>query len=475
MIIENIFNFIKKENRPKLEKKTTPYTSICLINSCYCGKDIYNMDIWAALKKYITNPPLRNAIELISNLTSSLSPLVRKKTEENEKVENHAVLKLLANTSYAVSFKEFIYQACINYLITSNNYFLLTKTAGGKALELFNINPVEITINYSNGKISNYTRTVSYSDNSASNQDQLTIVYKRKEGRFNGQAKITYEDEKGNELWHVKQYNPLNPIQGNSKITTLDDTVQGFNVAGRHNRKLMENGCSPSGLLISKSEMTSEQYRTFNDNFKNNFTGENNAGKIQVIQGDLEYKETHITPREMDWLKGRKFDEKLIYDSYGIPQPLFENDASTFNNLFTSMFRLYEHNIFPLADKLYGELTDLLLPHYPGNEDLEIYYSKENIPSLDAVKTESVLNKSKTGIYTINELRRTIGLEDVEEGDVLLNNSRSGNTSQEPVQEVEEEENEKAKRIYLEMMQKEGYSKKQIKQQIQELEKEGLL
>lgn len=481
--MKNVFNFIKKGNKKNLEKKTSPYTSVCYANYYYYEKDIYNINIQTALRKFITNPPLRNAIELISNLASGLSPLVREKINRNKKIENHPVLKLLEDTSYAVSFKEFIYQTCINYLITSNNYFLLTKTAGRKPLELFNINPREITINYSNGKILSYQRTVLYNEN-ISNENQLTTIYKRKEEKFNGQAKITYEDEKGNQLWHMKQYNPLNSMEGNSKITTLDDTIQGFNVAGRHNRKLMENGCSPTGLLISKSEMTDEQYKKFNDNFKDNFTGENNAGKIQVLQGDLEYKETHISPREMDWLKGRQFDEKIIYDSYGIPQPLFENDASTFNNLFTSMFRLYEHNIFPLLDKIYGEFTDLLLPYYPRSENLEIYYSKENIPSLDAVKTESVLNKSKTGIYTINELRREIGLEDRDEGNVLLNNSRSGNTSQEPVQEIEEEdkekieeenENEEAKKFFLELMQKEGYSKKQIKLQIQELEKEGLL
>ena len=82
-----------------------------------------------------------------------------------------------------------------------------------------------------------------------------------------------------------------------------------------------------------------------------------------------------------------------------------------------------------------------------------------------AIKTEATLNKSKTGIYKINELRTENGLEEIEEGNVLLNSSKA--KTEEPLPE--------AKEYFIELMQKDGYNNKQIKSRIEELEKEGLL
>jgi HK97 family phage portal protein len=451
-----MFKLSRKTREPIKEKKSI--TSCELMNAIECGKKIYsNLSSRQSILLYLATPPVRKAVDMIANLGSSLQPIIRdKKTQEPQ--EKHDALNLLENTYFGISSKEFIWQACVNYLVTANNYFLLTKGLSGKTFQLFNVSPSEITMSISNGRVQSYTRTIEYATGTQTTKSQT--IYNRQELTEGGIFRILFVDEKGNELWHMKEYNPLYPLNGKSKISTLDDTINAFNKAGRHNRRLIENGCSPTGYLISKTEIPDEEYKKLQDNFRSEFTGENNAGKVQLLEGDIDYKEAHISPREMDWINGRKFDERLIYDLFGIPQAIVDNKASSFNNLSTSMFMLYEYTIFPLLDKIYGELTDFLMPNFKDDK-LEIYYSKENIPSLDAVKTDSTLNKSKTGIYTIDELRIANGLEELpnDEGKVLLSSKPQA-----------EELSDDVKGIYLDLMKKENYNL-----QVKELEKEGLL
>ena len=452
--------FFNKSKTPVSQKKSYSISQL-FRNLTDCSTTFSNLQDRKSLELYLSTPPVRKSVEIISNLASVRSPIIRDKTSQ-EIINKKEILSFLKNTSFGISFKEFMWNASVNYLTTAKNYFLLVKSVSGKPLNLYNISPAEITQDVSNGLVESYTRTVEEVKGSKKIQSQ--IVYYRKETVDKG-FRVSFVDKDGNELWQMKEYNPLYPLEGKSKISTLYDSIQGFNVAGRHNRKLIENGCSPSGFLFSKNELTDADYQNLKDNFSSNYSGENNAGKPILLQGDLEFKEAHISPREMDWIAGRKLDERIIYDTFGIPQAFVNNEASSYNNLTTSSHMFYEQTIFPLLDKIYGELTDLLVVHFDKSENLEIYYSKEGIISLDSIKTEATLNKSKTGIYKINELRTENGLEEIEEGNVLLNSAKA--KTEEPLPE--------AKDYFIELMQKDGYNNKQIKHRIEELEKEGLL
>lgn len=428
---------------------------------------------------YYSNSTVRDAIKKKTNLGSALKPIIRNKKTQEE-VKNHSVLKLLNNPSFAVSFKEFMTQFIKNYEITANNFNILTfKLRNKEPSQIFNIKPDQITAQYgSKGKVIKYVRNVYSSNDEVDNQEKTIIEYLRTRV-LRPTFRILFKDKKGNQFWHSAEYNPLSDgIFGKSKISTLYDEITGIILALRHNRKLIENGCSPTGLLISKNTVDIDEFTKLQENFNKAFSGSNKAGKTIMLQGELEYKETHITPREMDWINGSEYMDKRIYKLFGIPDALVSEKSSTFNNVQQAKGQMYEWEIFPMLDKIYGELTDLLMPHYKDSEELEIYYSKENIPSLDAIKTESTLNKSKTGIYTIDELRAENGLEELPDGKgkelagMRINSSKDSDKDD---KEKPDNEDDKVNKYFFDLMKKEGYNKKQTNLMIKDLEKEGLL
>jgi HK97 family phage portal protein len=460
-----MFKFFDKSAKKIFRKSYSIVNYLGYTGNCTFVDTSFREDI----QMYYSNSTVRKAIKVKSDLGASLRPLVRDK-KTKEEVEDHPVLELLNNPSFSVSFKEFMGQFITNYEITANNFNLVSfQLANDKnPLEIYNVSPVEISyLQRGNGKVERYTRTIT----SGTDPNNKQVINYNRETIVSPKYEVIFKDDKDRQLWHTREYNPLSDsIMGKSKISTLYDEIKGIVKALRHNRKLIENGCSPTGLLISKKEMTDEEYDQFHQRFSKNFTGENKAGKIQFLEGDLEYQETHVSPRDMDWINGSMYMDRRIYEMFGVPRALIDEKASTFNNIMNAKAQLYEFEIFPMLDKIYGELSDLLMPKYKGSENLELYYSKENIASLDAVKTESTLNKSRTGVYKINELRKELGLEELEDeiGNQLVN---SGRQQQRP----EEETSDNAKNLFVKFMKKDGYTKKSIDLIVKDYEKEGLL
>lgn len=428
-----------------------------------------------AVELYATTSPVYAAVDKISTLASSREFVL--KDLDGNIIEEHPVIDLLNSPSFSVSFKEFMTAYVINLIVTGNNYNLVTLGSNSTVpLEIFNVSPLEVsnTVNV-DGDIEKYTRTTTSSvgkTNHSSTVDYLREVSSR---MYKSSFIVRYLDKnKEGQLWHAKLFNP-NPKSkdGLSQLSSIAESISSFNEAGLHNLALLKNGARPSGLLFTSSPMAQEDIDNLKLGFDEVHTGSKNAGKIVVLEGEMKYQETSISQKEMDWLKGRQFEERQIYNVLGVPQALIDSTASTFNNLFTSTFIFYEYKIFPILDKIYSELSDLLLPYYKDGENLMLTYSKQGIPSLESVTTESALMKSKMGIYTVNELRELVGLPRLEEGgDIVVNNFAMNNLT---FSSDEEEEKAEAN-TFIEKMEDQGvFSEEEIKQYAERFKKEGYL
>jgi phage portal protein BeeE len=111
----------------------------------------------------------------------------------------------------------------------------------------------------------------------------------------------------------------------------------------------------------------------------------------------------------MDFLNLHISAMKRIYNVLGVPTPLIFDDAAKFANFSEAKLALYDNTVIPLTKLIYSELTDFLMPRYPGSEDLILSFNEGDIPALQSRHTENLERKQKLGIYTINELRALDG------------------------------------------------------------------
>ena len=106
----------------------------------------------------------------------------------------------------------------------------------------------------------------------------------------------------------------------------------------------------------------------------------------------------------------------------GVPLPLIDNDASTFNNLEQAKERLYTDTVIPIMREVLASLNNWLLPRY--GDGLELRLDLDTIPALEALRErmfQRAVTAYREGLLTIQEARVLMGYEPEPDGDLKIN------------------------------------------------------
>jgi phage portal protein BeeE len=107
----------------------------------------------------------------------------------------------------------------------------------------------------------------------------------------------------------------------------------------------------------------------------------------------------------MDFISTLKECSKYIAMAYGVPLPLIDNDASTFNNLKEAKEKLYIDTVIPLFNQFLSQLNIWLSKQLNGNY---ICIDLDDVPALESlrqVKFDRVTKAVDLGIISIDEAR----------------------------------------------------------------------
>jgi phage portal protein BeeE len=114
----------------------------------------------------------------------------------------------------------------------------------------------------------------------------------------------------------------------------------------------------------------------------------------------------------MDFVTTQKECAKLVASAFGVPLPLIDNDASTFNNLEQAKERLYTDTIIPQFNAFLSSFS----PWVTGSPDLMLAVDMDGIPALESVRAKKyarVAQAVTAGILTVDEAREEIGYQPV--------------------------------------------------------------
>ena len=145
------------------------------------------------------------------------------------------------------------------------------------------------------------------------------------------------------------------------------------------------------------------------------FQGGKNAGQILVMEGDVEWKELGMSPKDMDFIEGKYLSAREIAQAFGIPALLVgvPGDA-TFANYREARYHLWEDTILPLMEKIKGELNGVLSEYFDG---AVLRYDTDSIPALAPKRETTWAKVAEADFLTLNEKRRAIGYPPVPQGD----------------------------------------------------------
>lgn len=378
---------------------------------------------YSSILLYNKTAPVAGSVNLIASKVASLTPVVKtKKSKSNDKeeiVNGHPVIDLLHHPNGLSGFDLFMYSIAALFLISGNSYINATGQVDKEPLEIWPVYPQSVTPQEDpyDGYVGNFLTLCNHRQ----------VTYKRYEKGY----RFRFYSGEESELWQIRRFNPNSgSMVGQSIMSSILPQIDWFNSASSHNVSLLKKGARPSGILLASTgkgadglpiePLTDDQYMRLKKQL-HGYMGEYNAGKPMMFEGaNLDWKDLISSNKDMDFIEGIRQSRNMIYSAYDIPLPLIESDRQTFSNLESGGDQLFYNAVLPLANFIFQELNLMLMPRYGDADKLFLTYDDSSIDALKNKKTREIQDKSKTGIYTINELRMFSGMERLDEGGDVL-------------------------------------------------------
>ncbi len=404
-IYDNIKNIFKTKEQPKVQKKEAPIVYYNSLGYDSAPKISYD-DL--ATDGYSENAIVYRCINEIANNASRVKIMLFRGDQE---LDNHPLLDLLYNPSPTMSQVEW-FQSLYSYLLISgNNYILSVGGDNTPPTELYNLRPDRM-------KIRAGTRA-------------MPVAY---DYMLKGQIVESYDVDQAtgaSKVKHIKLFNPLDDYYGMSPMQASSVDIDQHNLANKHNVNLLQNGARPSGAVIFNPkdetgghvQLSDVQRNQLMNDVNQRFSGTGNAGKPMLLEGDFDWKEMGLSPKDMDFIQLKNMSAKDIALVYGVPSQLIGiPDSQTYSNFAEAKLALYNETIIPLLDRIQGDMNEWLVPMF-NEQGLELRYDIDSIPAMAEQRKrvfESVSAGVKDGILTRNEAREQLGYEPIEGADSLL-------------------------------------------------------
>lgn len=347
---------------------------------------------------YQKNVIVYRCVSLIARSVSSV-PLTL--FEGDFPVEHHPLLTLLKRPNPLQGHNTF-FEALISYLLLSGNSYIEAVFPANETTpaELYALRPDRVHVVPGNGG--------------------FPMAYEYVVG--SARRRILIDPLTGNSpILHLRLFHPLDDWHGLSPLEAARQSTDLHNTVVQHNISILQNGGRPSGALVVKSQygLTEAQRQQLRSDLSRIYSGDQNAGKIMVLEGEFEWKEMGLSPKDLDFIEGKNLSAREISQAFGVPPMLVGilGDA-TFSNYREARLHLWEDTVLPLLESILNQLNTWMTALYGKN--LILTYDPDAIPAL-APKREAVWERiGKADFLTINEKRKAVGYAPVEGGDTLV-------------------------------------------------------
>lgn len=382
--------------KQKVEEKQSQVAPLIAAQSY--GKPVWTPRRYDKLSEegYQKNVIVYRCVSLISQGIGSVPWVLKHK---GEILSHHPLQKLIHAPNPAQALSRFM-EALSAYLLLSGNAYVEMVEIAGEPVELHLLRPDRMRV--------------------IPGQQGLPEAYEYRVGGFS--RRIPVDPLNGaSRILHLKTFHPLNDWYGMSPLEAAAQSIDQHNAVSGHNLSLLQNGARPSGVLMMPHGILSrEQREALAADLKDFYSGTSNAGKAFVLEGDWEWRELSINPKDLDFVAGKYLSAREIAQAFGVSSMLVgvPGDA-TFSNYREARYHLWEDTILPLLESIKTELNRWLIPSFDEMGQLELTYDTDSISALTP-RREAHWNKiANANFLTLNEKRQAIGYPPIEGGEAI--------------------------------------------------------
>ncbi len=235
--------------------------------------------------------------------------------------------------------------------------------------------------------------------------------------RYRGQARdVLYLPE---EIEFFQYFNPLQDRTGFSPVAPLRLSADMGWDALRYNRNTFRNGAIPDYILLADQELTDTQAQEFYRRWEDRFRGPDRPHRPAIVSSIRDIRPLAFNQREMEFIEGLRWTVKDVSKVYGVPETMLaELQHATLANMEALERWFWRSTVIPeatmLADRISASLVAKL--GFPG---YQVEFDFSGIEALSEGEDQRLKREAEyldRGVLTINEIRRSRGLEDVSWG-----------------------------------------------------------
>jgi len=361
-----------------------------------------------ALNLYRQSTAVSIPINLVAEAFACIDPVIE---IDGRLVTDHPVLDLLKKPSPFYNQILFMETIAKDFLITSESEIVAIGNVNRPPMDLQPISPANASVTQNNNGIAS---TITVSGNTLAGSYEL--IQRKMMAR--------YIDGNLRELKQIRGYSSRDNslLRGESKLLAASAEARQHIAGNTHNFSLLENGGQVSLIFHYENDMDTDNFNETQRRVREQYAGPKNAGKVAVSAGgNLKIETLGSSNKDMDYANLQKIAKQAVALQYKVPLSLVTVEASTLDNFKGGRLALYDDAVLPLADRLYGGLTEFLMPRYgidPARE--RITYDKTKISALATRTLDELKKRKEINFESDNELRTSVGLEPYAGGDVIL-------------------------------------------------------
>jgi HK97 family phage portal protein len=175
---------------------------------------------------------------------------------------------------------------------------------------------------------------------------------------------------------------------------------------------LLDNSARPSGALIyapaDGGNLTDDQYERLKTELEDGYSGATRAGRPLLLEGGLDWKPMSLTPKDMDFLEAKHSAAREIALAFGVPPMLLGIPGdNTYSNYAEANRAFYRMTVLPLINRVAGELTAALAPHF--GDSLRLEHDTDRIEGLSQERDLLWARLTAATFLTDDEKREALG------------------------------------------------------------------
>jgi len=332
------------------------------------------------------------ATELISDSIAVLPIKIQRMDEKNGKneIENHPLKLIFSERNNSNLLSKFTMMKLLvqSVILRGNGFALIHRAEDGTVTELQFLEPNEVTINY----------------NKIKNELYYTVPKLTKAKHI----------EPCNMIHLIK--NSYDGINGLSVLSYANRALKTANATEESAKSFFDNGMNLSGVLTVQGQLQQKQKDEIRASWAQAYA--NGGQGLAVLQGNMSYQPIQINAKDAQMIESRLFNIQDIARFFGI-SPVLLGDLShaSYNTIEAVQQEFLVHTLQPYVTMIENEFNRKLLK--PSERKLNIILETNEILRTDKAAQGNYYSTMLTnGIMNLNEIRKELGLNPIDGGDV---------------------------------------------------------